>query len=127
MFHKTNSDFSPLPNISIISSADIGSSSGLACGSALDTNQNIGEWFYPDGSPVRMITSGDPLYMLLRIGRVDLNRQGTVTSALEGIYTCRIPDQDNTVQSLHVGIYTAESYEGGKNHYDNALLASFPP
>lgn len=113
--------FFPLPNISIASSIDLGNNEGIACGSALQTGEDIGEWFHPDGSMVRAVDTGDPVYVLNRINHVVLHMRVFFTS-LEGIYTCRIPDENRVVQSLYVGIYTDESYQGDGQFFRSLSL-----
>lgn len=101
----------PLENITIINSATLSESTGLACSSALSTGQNIGAWHYPDGTSGTN-ANGLPLYSLARTNRVDLYRRAPLPSAREGIYTCRIPDENRAMQTLYVGIYTPASFGG---------------
>ena len=104
--------FSPLSNVSIVSASDLDSSRGIACGSALVTNDDIGEWFFPDGSNVRT-NNGDPVNFLPRISYAELHRrQRGFPSSLEGIYKCRIPDENLVMRTLFVGVYADESYQG---------------
>lgn len=110
---ENNGFFFSLPNISIVSSmVNLGNSRGIACGSALETDDDIGEWLYPDGSSVRVFERGDPLYFLTRINHVVLHSRRDFITSLEGIYTCRIPNENSVMQSLYVGIYTDETFQG---------------
>ena len=91
---------------------------GLSCYSAalaLDPpNSDIaaGRWFFPNGTQIPAVT-GEVLFFASRIGRVELfiNENSQFTSELEGVYTCRIPDETNTIQTLYAGIYTRSSYQ----------------
>lgn len=103
---------STLPNITLVSPADLSNTVGIACSSALDVSRDIGEWRNPNGTKVGTLSSSNPLYTLFRINRVELFRRAAITSDQEGIYTCSIPDEEETVQTLYVGIYTSQSHQG---------------
>ena len=67
------------------------------------------DWYYPNGSNVRIKNNGDDFYRNRGPSVVRLNRRNNVTSP-SGIYRCEIPgDGSDTV--LHIGIYNAD---GGK-------------
>lgn len=100
----------PLPNISLVLPEDLSNTVGVACISALDPNEDIGEWRYPNGTLV--VGLRDSLYQLFRRSRVDLFRRTAIRSDQEGIYTCRIPDENGVMQTLYVGIYTTQSHQG---------------
>lgn len=101
-----------LPNITIINSETL--LGGITCSSSLDlsgSTEDIGEWHYPDGRVVGPQRQ-EPLYTLKRLSRVELHGQSGISSSLEGIYTCRIPDQSRIIRTLYAGIYTPTSYNG---------------
>lgn len=111
----------PLANISIINADRIINSEGIACSSALDTSNNdIGVWESPDGTPLNRFL--DPVYTLQRVSRVALFRRAALSSRHEGIYTCRIPDENMNIQLQYVGIYTAERYQGDGKNRGNYVL-----
>ena len=99
-----------LPNVSLIQPDDLSNSVGVSCVSALDINTDIGQWRYPNGTLVDAFV--DSLYRLFRARRVDLFRRSTIRSDQEGIYTCRIPDENGVVQTLYVGIYNRQTHQG---------------
>ena len=77
---------------------------GIACSSS---GNQIGEWYYPDGTTVREQGSGGPFYVLKRInGRIDLFPRNSLGVNDEGIYTCIIPDEDGMDQTLYIGVYS---------------------
>ena len=100
-----------LPNISILNESNL--LNGISCLTALQTSINIGEWYYPNGNRIGTQDELQALYTLQRIGRVDLHSNYRISKSLEGIYTCIIPDDSGMNQTLHVGIYTDASYQGG--------------
>ena len=59
----------------------------------------FGEWYYPDGSNVRPIGSGDTFYRnRLDDGTVRLHRRSSGTLPASGRYKCAIPNnQGNTI------------------------------
>ena len=99
-----------LPNVSLILPEDLSNYDGVSCVSALDINADIGQWRYPNGTLVDAFA--DSLYRLFRARRVDLFRRSTIRNDQEGIYTCRIPDENGVVQTLYMGIYTTQSHLG---------------
>ena len=87
--------------------------SGLSCYSTVLTHQNnAGRWFFPNGTQIPAAV-GKVLFIAHRIGRVELliNENSQFTSELEGVYTCLIPDETNTIHTLYAGIYTMSSYQ----------------
>ncbi len=106
-------EFSSLPNNSIVNANDFGSASGgIHCGSALDSNVDIGGWTHPNGRAVGVLADEGQVYVLFGVGRVALHRRGEFPASLEGIYTCTIPDEERVMQTLYVGIYTDANYRG---------------
>ena len=48
----------------------------------------------------------------MRPNRVTLVAGGVVFSSEdEGIYTCRISDENGVLQSLYIGVYSSETYQ----------------
>ena len=96
---------------------------GLSCYSAaLDPpNSDIpaGRWFFPNGTQIPAVV-GKVLFIAHRVGRADLlsNENSQFTSELEGVYTCLIPDETNTIQTLYAGIYTMSSYQNSGKDTD---------
>ena len=104
-----------LQNNTLISVDSLTSTYGLACYSADTQSNEIGEWRFPNGSRVGGENSNDQEQVVFghqQIGRVTLQiRDGRqFTSSLEGVYTCRIPDETGTMRTLYAGVYTAASY-----------------
>ena len=95
--------------------------SGLSCYSALVLNRlhSNGRWYFPNGTQISPLL-GAVMFIAHRISRVELliNQNSQFTSEHEGVYTCRIPDETNTIQTLYAGIYTMSSYQNlGKPCY----------
>ena len=101
-------------NNSLISSSSLAPLHGLACYSADARNDLIGEWRFPDGTTVNQQTQNQEqvVFAHRQVGRVTLQlKDGSqFTSALEGVYSCHIPDETGTVRTLHAGVYTANNY-----------------
>jgi len=83
-----------------------GSISKLQCISASNT-PNIGEMVAPNGDDITsdstMVTVGgsaDPSYLTL-----DLQTNASFIRSNQGVYTCIIPDKNDDMQYLHVGVY----------------------
>jgi len=99
-----------IPNNTILHIGNI-SRDGLSCVSPLDEN-DIGEWFYPNGELITRSNSSSSVFTILsRVRHVVLVRSDVeFTSDAEGVYTCRIPDESNVQQTLYVGIYQTSTY-----------------
>ena len=73
-----------------------------------DKRSAIGNWFFPNGTRV---PSSDNQWDFHR-GRgkmaVQLHRRG---GGEDGIYRCEIPDSMNVLQTIYIGVYTADSGE----------------
>ena len=100
-----------LPNNAIVSANQIGPTLALICYTD-NTTFNIGQWFTPDGTPLRT-SSSDTVYNLRGPQTVMLYRTRALTPSLEGLYTCRIPDALGNEHVLYVGIYTQDNFING--------------
>ena len=73
-----------------------------------ENGSGLGNWFFPNGTKVP--STG---------GQGDFHRtRGQMVVALqrrrggeEGIYHCKIPDSTNIVQTIYIGVYTANTGE----------------
>lgn len=104
-----------LANNSLVSSGSLSSDYGLACYSADETTNTIGDWFSPNGRRVERET-GDQQQVLFahnQIGRVTLQIRDNrpFPSDLEGIYSCLIPDENSVLRTLYVGLYSPTNYQ----------------
>ena len=104
-----------LPDFSILSTqlfldGDSGSGSfdifnyGLWCQSA-NTGDMIGTWYLPDGTQVSTVDDNNfSLYVFHVTGQIGLLRDAGLAS-YQGLYSCVIPDENGTNQTLWVAIY----------------------
>ena len=106
-------------SIVLLQSIGEGDAGALLCTTnriACCTGSNrVGEWFYPDGRMVPIMTPavdapepycrnrGD---MLIRLNRRP--NQG-LSEMYSGVYCCQIPDQNNVIQTMCVRAYLTES------------------
>jgi len=105
----------PLPNNSIVATADIGAGpAALVCTTTYTpccTSANPEtQWYFPNGSQVQ----NNPALPYRRTrgrnpGSVYLNRNSESTTI--GFFHCDIPDGNGALQSLYVGIYTCGTGE----------------
>ena len=104
-----------LPNIAIVSADQINGlvGSGLKCFTNDTVSFNIGQWTLPDNS-IAQTSFADTVYNLRGPGSVTLYRTRQLTSDLEGIYTCTIPDTNNVLHVLYIGLYKQENYINGR-------------
>ena len=63
----------------------------------------LGEWFYPNGSFVRVNGSNDDFYRDRGLGSVRLNRRNDATSPV-GQYCCVVPDATSTDKTTCINI-----------------------
>ena len=87
---------------------------GIACYTAADGSPSGAVWKTPDGENIRSSgTSGATslvFFTQTRPERLVLLRGGVDFSvANEGVYTCRIRDENGDRQALFIGIYTPEN------------------
>ena len=68
----------------------------------------LGNWFFPNG--IRVSTSGNQWDFYRKRGRmmIRLNRR---RGGVEGIYSCKIPDSMNVIQTIYIGVYSASTGE----------------
>ena len=86
---------------------------GLSCYTAREGFDHQGNWFDPNGNLVKRRNFGGVLYTS------DLNRNIQLlkgsgpsfdSSGVEGVYSCRILDENNDEQTLYAGLYKTETY-----------------
>ena len=70
-----------------------------------------GEWFYPDRRMVPVMGNGEPYYRNRGTSLIRLNRRSNqgLSVLYTGVYCCQIPDQNNMIQTMCVGVYLTES------------------
>ncbi|KAL5503472.1 hypothetical protein EMCRGX_G010427 [Ephydatia muelleri] len=68
---------------------------------------SVGVWYYPSGAQVPSSYAA-PYYTLRNPSRISLFK---TTGGLEGVYTCRIPDERGVEQILCVGIYATTTIQ----------------
>ena len=112
-----------LPNNSFISSDEIGhGGNSLSCYTAAGSNDidppEDATWTDVNGDSIPQSSRANAqgvlvLYTQRRGKRLNLNRGGGVefTSGHEGVYTCRIDDENGERQTLFVGIYTTDTID----------------
>ena len=81
-----------------------GLNDGLWCQSA-NNGDMIGTWYLPDGTQVSTVDDNNfPLHVFHVTGQIGLLRDDQIAS-LPGLYSCVIPDENGTNQTLWVAIY----------------------
>ena len=78
-----------------------------ACCRPLYTGENgsaIGNWFLPNGTRVPSMVANETSGEVV----IRLNHRGHEE---EGIYRCEIPDSMNVIQTIYIGVYTADNGE----------------
>ena len=128
-----------LPNNTILSPGDIGTgpSQAVLCETARDGTDHGGTWYNPTGEEVPDGASGNVLFTFTSFGTQPLSR-GSVefdSAGVEGVYRCRIRDENGIFQTLYAGIYRTSSYQISSEPLNTApccpstalfILASFP-
>ena len=76
------------------------------CSSVETTNGTLGEWFFPNETRVRNISSEDGFYRGSGPSIVALHRRNNANRT--GVFRCQIPDT-GTNQQLYVGVYPLNS------------------
>ena len=69
--------------------------------------RNKGEWYFPNGSRVRIYGSGDDVYRNRGPSMVRLHHRNNSIPPT-GIFHCKIPDVNERYNSVYVGIYLEE-------------------
>lgn len=100
-----------IPNNTFFSQESVSSSFGtsLDCYTA-STATSVGAWFFPNGDAVPSTYAGQ-YYLLRNPSRVSLFRTG---GGVEGIFSCRIPDENGVEQTLLVGIYSSATIQSSR-------------
>ena len=85
----------------------------LWCQTAFN-DSHVGMWFFPNGSLVASVDTfanpgTEPVFSVRSVGQIALARDNSL-SGYEGLYTCIIPDESGTNQTLVVGIYRTQTY-----------------
>lgn len=70
-------------------------------GNCCNPPNRAGEFYYPDGSPVRTEGTGDDFYRNRGAGMIRLNRRNDATSPT-GTYKCAIPDSSGVTQEIFI-------------------------
>ena len=65
------------------------------CHDSNTTTRALGQWFYPNGSNVRIRSSGQDFYIDRGPSVVRLNRRTDATS-ITGLFCCEVPDATST-------------------------------
>ena len=71
-------------------------------------NMSIGNWYFPNGS--RVLNSGDQ-WDFHRTRSQSVVRLHRRRGGVNGIYRCDLPDAMNVVQTIYIGVYTADTGE----------------
>ena len=93
-----------------------GTNDALWCQSA-NNGSNIGLWYYPNGTQVPLFNGNfslnnsapSPVFSKRFTGQIALARKGSILY-FGGLYTCIIPDENGTNQTLVVGAYGNADY-----------------
>ena len=74
------------------------------CCRSVDTGESgIGNWFFPNGTQVPSPRRTWDFYRTRGQSVVRLQRRRGGT---EGIYLCEIPDANNVIQTIYIGVYS---------------------
>ena len=95
-------------------SPDIDSSDGLNDGIWCQSANNgsmIGIWYLPDGTQVSTVDDSNfPFHVFHVTGQIGLLRDTGIFS-YQGLYSCVIPDENGTNQTLWTSIYGNDNFE----------------
>ena len=69
----------------------------------------LGDWYFPNESRVPTRDKNLGFYRTRGKMVVRMHRQG---DGKDGIYRCQIPDSVNVVQTIYIGVYTANNSTG---------------
>ena len=103
-------------NNSLVTLEDIGEAGDALLCKTIQTaccrsGSYIGNWLFPNGT--RVPTSWG-IYRTRGEMVVHLHRR---RGGVEGIYCCEIPDSVNVIQSIYIGVYTANTSDGEEYVY----------
>ena len=73
-----------------------------------DMGLALGNWFFPNDSRVPSSGAQWDIYRTRGQMVVHMNRR---TGGVEGIYRCEIPDTFGFIQTLYIGVYSANTGE----------------
>ena len=130
-----------IPNYAMIASRDFGErdggaghqftgscdglNDGLWCQSANNVS-DIGSWQLPNGTAVPDDLDAEPIHMANAYGQVGLLRSlGISYSPYQGMYTCTIPDENGTTQTLVVWAAGNVAYNGTGGNCELLCLSLF--
>ena len=68
------------------------------------TGQYAGDWYFPDGMPVKIFAVGDDFYRNRDRSVVRLNRRNNAISPT-GVFRCEIHNASGVSQNIYAGIY----------------------
>ena len=69
----------------------------------------LGNWFYPNETRVLSLGNNTDFYRTREQMEVLLHRR---RGGEDGIYRCEIPDSENVLQTIYIGVYNASSGTG---------------
>ena len=106
-----------IPNHGLVLLEDIGESDAallcktdlVACCRSYDTGSGpLGYWFFPNGTEVPnfIINVQGLMWDFYRNRGPSVVRMNRRRGGVNGIYRCKIPNQNGVSQSLYVGVYT---------------------
>ena len=95
-----------IQNNSIIQTTSTGRIGKLECISALKS-ANVGRLIAPNGNDITNVSSIVTIGNISDPGFISLELQNDISFAInnQGVYTCIIPDENEIVKYLHIGIY----------------------
>ena len=105
----------PYQNNSIVTLEDIGEGGdALLCLTNLTAccrppySQGLGNWFFPNGTRVLSDGNNSDLHRTRDQMMIRLNRR---RGGVEGIYRCEINDAMHVIQTIYIGVYSANTGE----------------
>ena len=69
----------------------------------------LGNWFFPNGTRVPSSGASSDFYRTREHMMVCMHR---IRGGEDGIYRCEIPDSTNVLQTIYIGVYTANTSSG---------------
>ena len=90
-----------------MSLAEIGEKSDALFCLTNSTNESsmVGEWYFPNMSKVSLKDFGSNIYITKGPSEVRLNRKNNTTMP-NGVYRCDIPNANESIQSIYIGVYS---------------------